>query len=116
MVYEVIKSVRAGEMGLCMIRYEGRDGEVYEAMCRHRERWGGLRGHGQGQGVVGRPTGLRAGTGSGGEAYGAMGRHRERWGGLRGYVLGEGVMGRHTELWAGTWIRGEAYGVMSGHR
>ena len=64
-------------------------------MGRVRERWGGLRGHGQGQGAVGRPTGPWAGSGSDGEAYGVMCRVRERWGGVRGHGQGQRAVGRH---------------------
>jgi len=46
-------------------------------MGRHREWWEGIRGHGQGQGAVGRLTGPWAGSGSTGEAYGAIGRVRK---------------------------------------
>jgi len=38
---------------------------------------GGIRGHEQAQGVMGKRTGTWAGTGSGGEANGDMGRVRE---------------------------------------
>ena len=48
----------------------GSGGEAYGAMGRVRERWGGIRGHGQGQGAVGRHTGTWTATGSGGEEEG----------------------------------------------
>jgi len=60
---------------------------------RHREWWGGKRGHGQGQGVVRRRKGPWTGSRSGGEAYGAIGRHREWWGGIRGLGQAQGVVG-----------------------
>ena len=87
----------AGEMGLCLRSWggRGRDRVVckpFGAMGRVRERWGGIRGHGQGQGAVGRHAGPWAGSGSGGEAYWAMGRVRERWEGILGHGQGPAIL------------------------
>ena len=71
-----------------------------------------VRGHGQGQGAVGRHTGPWAGSESGREAYGDMGSVRERWGGIRGHGQGQGAVGRHTGTWAGSGSGWEAYGAM----
>ena len=60
-------------------------GKEYGAMGRVRQWWVGIRGHGQGQAVVGRHTGSWAGSGSGGEVTGDISRVRERWGDIRGY-------------------------------
>jgi len=80
------------------------------AMGRVREGWGGIPGHGQAQGAVGRHAGLWAGTGSGGEVYEAMGRVREWWGGIRGHGQGQGGMGSHARPWAGSGSGGEEEG------
>ena len=58
-------------------------------MGRVSEGWGGIRGHGQTRGVVGRPTGTWAGTESGGEAYGAMSMQMETLEDMRGHELSE---------------------------
>jgi len=85
-------------------------------MVRVRERWGGIRGHGQAQGAAGRLTGPWASTESGGEACGAMGKRRERRGGLRVHGQGQGAVGRHTGTWAGSGSGGEAYGDIGKRR
>ena len=69
-------------------------------MYRVIERWGGVRNHGQGQGMVGRPTGSCTGAESGRKAYGVMGRVKEWWGGIHGHGQGQGAVGRRTGSWA----------------
>ena len=66
--------------------------------------------------MLGRHTGLWAGSGSGGEAYGAMGRVRQWCGGIRGHGQGQPVVGRHTGLWAWSGSGGEACGDMGMQR
>ena len=56
------------------------DMEVYGAMGRAREVWGGVLGDGKVAGGMGRCMGRWEGRGRYGEVYGAMGRAHEGWG------------------------------------
>ena len=57
-----------------MGRWEGRgrDGELYEAMRRAHEGWGGVLGDAKGAGGIGRCIGRWEGRMSNGEVYGAI--------------------------------------------